>query len=116
MSSESNNFLVFCTSHYQPHVEQVSQPLHCEHSGLDKGSSQGAVLCPGGCVAASSSGSVVKNLPAMQGTWVLLLGWEDPLEEEEATHCRMLAWEIPRTEEPGGLPSMEWKATQTKQN
>ena len=52
------------------------------------------------------SGSAVKNLPAMQETWVLSLGWEDTLEEEEATHSRMLAWEIPQTEEPGVLQSM----------
>ena len=49
---------------------------------------------------------VVKNLPAMQETqkmWVPTPGWEDPLEEEMATHCSILAREIPRTEEPGGL-------------
>ena len=34
------------------------------------------------------------------------LGWEDPLEEEMETHSRILAWEIPWTEEPGGLQSM----------
>ena len=38
-----------------------------------------------------------------QETWVLSLGWEDPLEEEMATHSSILAWKIPRTEEPGGL-------------
>ena len=37
--------------------------------------------------------------------WVLSLGWEDPLEEEVVTHSSMLAWEIPWTEEPGGLES-----------
>ena len=36
---------------------------------------------------------MVKNLPAMQETWVLSLGWEDPLEEEMATHCSILAGE-----------------------
>ena len=41
----------------------------------------------------------------MQETWVQLLGLEDPLEEEMATHSSILAWEIPRTEEPGGLQS-----------
>ena len=51
-------------------------------------------------------GSVVKNLPAMQETWVGSLGWEDPLEEGMATHSSFLAWRIPRTEKPGGLPSM----------
>ena len=35
--------------------------------------------------------------------WVLSLGWEDPLEEEMATHSSILAWKIPWTEEPGGL-------------
>ena len=49
---------------------------------------------------------VVKNLPAMQETWVQSLGWEDPLEEEMATHSSILAWKIPWTEEPGGLQSM----------
>ena len=45
----------------------------------------------------------VKNLPAMRETWVKSLGWEDPLEEEMATHSSTLTWEIPWTEEPGGL-------------
>ena len=49
---------------------------------------------------------LVKNLPAMQETWVWFLGWEDPLEKEMATHSSILAWKIPRTEEPGGLLSM----------
>ena len=49
----------------------------------------------------------VKNLPAMQETWVQSLGQENPLEKEMATHCSILAWKIPRTEEPGGLQSME---------
>ena len=38
-----------------------------------------------------------------------MLGQEDPLEEEMATHSRILAWEIPWTEEPGGLQFMESK-------
>ena len=49
---------------------------------------------------------LVKNLPAMQETWVQFLGWEDPLEKEMATHSSILAWRIPRTEEPGRLQSM----------
>ena len=47
----------------------------------------------------------VKNPPAMQETWVLSLGWEDPLEKEMTTHSSILAWKIPWTEEPGGLQS-----------
>ena len=52
---------------------------------------------------------MVNNLPAMQETWVQSLGWEDPLEEGMTTHSRILAWEIPWTEEPGGLQSMGWQ-------
>ena len=48
-------------------------------------------------------GSVVKNLPAKQETWVRFLGWEDPLEKGMATQSSILAWEISWTEEPGGL-------------
>ena len=50
-------------------------------------------------------GSVVKNLTAMQETWVRSLGWEDPLEDGMATHSSIPAWRIPRTEEHGGLHS-----------
>ena len=48
----------------------------------------------------------VKNLPATQETQVRLLGREDALEKGMATHSSVLAQRIPRTEEPGGLPSM----------
>jgi len=48
---------------------------------------------------------MVKNLPAMQETSVLSLNWEDPLEKGMATHSSILAWRIPRTEEPGRLQS-----------
>ena len=48
----------------------------------------------------------IKRLPAMLETWVRSLGWEDPLEKEMATHSRIIAWEIPWTEEPGGLQLM----------
>ena len=43
---------------------------------------------------------------AVQETQVQSLGWEDPLEEGMATHSSILAWRIPRTEEPGGLQSI----------
>ena len=49
---------------------------------------------------------LVKNLPAMQETWVQSLGWEDPLEEGMATHSSILAWRIPWTEAPDRLQSM----------
>ena len=48
-------------------------------------------------------GSVVKNPPAVQEIWVLSLSLENLLEKEMATHSSILAWEIPWTEEPGGL-------------
>ena len=49
---------------------------------------------------------MAKNLLAMQKTWVQSLGGEDPLEKEMATYSRILAWEIPWTEEPDELQSM----------
>ena len=49
---------------------------------------------------------LVKNLPAVQETRVRLLGRDDPLEKETATLSRILAWEIPWTEEPGRLQSI----------
>ena len=52
---------------------------------------------------ASLLAQMVKNLPSVEETWVQSLGWEAPLEEGLATHSSILAWRIPRTEEPGGL-------------
>ena len=48
----------------------------------------------------------VKHLPTMQETWARSLGQEDLLEKEMATHSSILAWKIPRTEEPGRLQPM----------
>ena len=56
----------------------------------------------------------VKNLPAMQETWVRSLSWEDPLEESVATHSSILAWRIPWTEEPGGLQSVGSQKSRTQ--
>ena len=58
---------------------------------------------------ASLVAQTVKNLPAMQETWVCSLCWEDPLEKGMATHSSILARRIPWTEEPGGLQSMGHK-------
>ena len=55
----------------------------------------------------------LKRLPAMQETWVLSLGREDPLEKEMATYFSILAWKVQRTEEPGGLQSMGSQKSQT---
>ena len=60
-------------------------------------------------IKASQVTQLVKNPPAMWETWVWSLGWKDPLEKGKATHSSTLAWKIPRTKEPGGLPSMGWQ-------
>ena len=49
---------------------------------------------------------MLRSLRVTRETLVQSLGWEDPLEMEVATHSNILAWEIPQTEEPGGLQSM----------
>ena len=49
---------------------------------------------------------MVKNLPVMRETWIRSLCQEDPQEKEMVTHSSILAWRIPGTAEPGGLPSM----------
>ena len=57
---------------------------------------------------------IVKNLPAMQETWVWSMGHEDPLEKEMATCSSILAWEILQTEEPtSGLHFMGSQKSQT---
>ena len=55
---------------------------------------------------ASRVAQMVKNLPAVQETWVQPLHWEDPLEKRMAIHSSILAWRIPGTKEHGGLQSM----------
>ena len=79
----------------------------------DPGSFPGSGRSPGEGIGdpfqyslASLVAQMVKNLPAMQETWVLSLGWEDPLEEGTATHSSILAQRIPWTEEPDRLQSM----------
>ena len=55
----------------------------------------------------------VKNLPAMQETWVQSLHQDDPLKKGMATHSSILTWEIPCSEEPGGLQSMGLQESNT---
>ena len=62
-----------------------------------------------GLVWTSLVAQMVKNLPAMQETWVQSLDWDDPLQNGMATYCSILAWRIPWTEEPGGLQSMGYQ-------
>ena len=67
-------------------------------------------MCVCVCVCVRLPGSsMVKKLPAvqeLQETQVCSLDWDNPLEEEMATHSSILTWRIPRTEEPGGLQSV----------
>ena len=65
-----------------------------------------APFIPEQSMGASLMTQMVKNLPAMQETWVWSLSWEDLLETGMATLSSILAWRIPRTEEPGGLQFM----------
>ena len=55
------------------------------------------------CIWAFLVAQGVKNMPAMQETWVRSLPWEDPLEKGKATHSSIFAWRISWTEEPGRL-------------
>ena len=64
--------------------------------------------------ASFMAGSVLKHLPASAGDAGQSLGWEDPLEKEMTSHSSILAWEIPWTEEHGGLQSMESQKSQTQ--
>ena len=57
-------------------------------------------------MVASLVAQLVKNLPAVQESWVQSLGGENPLEKEMATHSSILAWRFPWREEPGGLQSI----------
>ena len=63
--------------------------------------------CGAGAIWASLVAQMVKNMPAMRETCVQSLGQKDPLKKGMATHCSILAWRIPWTDEPGGLQSME---------
>ena len=69
-----------------------------------------SIPAPGGSSLIAQS---VKNLPAMQETWVQFLGGEDPLVKEMATHSSVLTWRIPCAEEPGRLQSMGLQVSDT---
>ena len=56
---------------------------------------------------ASLVAQLIKNLPAMQGTWIRSLGWEDSLEEGKATHSSILAWRIPWIIQSMGLKELD---------
>ena len=90
-------------------------PQHEELQGLREEALLQRVSPPwagavGRAFRASLVAQMVKRLSAMQDTWVLSLGQEDPLEKEMAAHSSRLAWKIPWTEEPGGLQSVEFQS------
>ena len=89
----------------------LGNPMDCSPPGSSIHGIFQAIVLEWGAIAFSSIGAslvaqVVKNLPAMQETWVRSLGWEDPLEKEMSIHSSTIAWKIPWMEEPGGLQSM----------
>ena len=79
---------------------------------------EGIVICVPFCIHDSAQVAlVVKNQPTNAGdieTRVPFLGWEDPLEKEMATDSNIIAWQTPRTEEPGGLQSMGSQSDRTQ--
>ena len=88
-----------------PH-SSVSKESACNAG--DTGSIPGSRRSPGERIGyplqyswASLEAQLVKNLPAMQETWVRSLGWEDPLEKGNTTHSSILAWRIPRGPQGG---------------
>ena len=96
------------------YVFAVVLGLHCCAWAFSSCSERGLLCCDAGAsivVASLVAGAflvaqTVKNLAAMQETWVRSVGWEDPLEKGMATHCSILAWRIPWTEQPWALQSM----------
>ena len=90
--------------YFSPLENKANSPPHSEgyfQSGLSQMLHIGKVKCCTLPLVAQR----VKNLPALQETWVRSLGREDPLEEGKATHSSILAWRISWTEEAGGLQS-----------
>ena len=96
--------------------EGTGNPLQCSclENPRDRGACWAAVygvaqsrtrlkLLSSSSSSASLLAQTVKNLPAMQETWIQFLGWEDPLGKGMATLSGSLAWRIPLTEEPGRL-------------
>ena len=63
-------------------------------------------ICKGVSLRASLVAELVKNLPAVQESWVHSLGQEDSLQKEMANHSSIPVWKISWAEEPGGLQSM----------
>ena len=95
-----------------PSLRNTALNTECKHRGYLKKpkekSGTSMIRCWASLVA-----HLLKNLPAVQETWVWSLSWEDLLEKEMATHSSILAWRIPWTEESGRLQSMELEESDT---
>ena len=90
--------MISVSFHLQTSGGYLSQERFISCFQRDREEGQGVPL------ALAFFGSAVKNLPAMQETRVLSLGWEDPLQKGMATHSSILAWRLPWTEEPWYSP------------
>ena len=89
-------------------LQQLGHTGICKSSGSPQSQSQWPSF------RTSLVAQTVKRLPTMQETRVQSLGREDPLEKEMAIHSSILAWEVPWTEEPGGLHSTGSQKSQTR--
>ena len=81
-------YSILCGKHYDVHLAKKKTETSVNWSIFTSG--------------ASLMAETVKNMPAVREAWVQSLGQEDPQEQRMATHSSVPAWEIPRTEEPGG--------------
>ena len=97
------NFRVLCSQWIHGYLQKhINSEFHGTTQGLK--SPLSVTLQPDKLLkGASQMVQMVKNLPAMQETWVQSLDHENPLEKEMENHSSILAWRIPWTEEPGGL-------------
>ena len=102
LSNEPSLLLALLGSHYHTSISNLSEPKDpfCHQRTLQP---LPEICCNFSFCVTSLIAQTVKNLPAMQETWVQSLGQEDPLEKEKATHSSIRAQRIPWTEEPGRL-------------
>ena len=100
------------TASHMPRQDWIPEPCALGYQGFpEKGRIHAFALSwsVSSIISDFSGGSVVKNIPAMQKLqemWVQSLSQKDSLEEDMATHYRILAWRIPWTEDPDGLQSI----------
>ena len=99
-------FLSYFTVRGPRHIVLDTHPKKCAHFEVEEMLKRLVCGPPNIHCAGFPGGSVVKNPPPAQGTWVQSLILEDPLEKETATHSSTLAWRFSWTEGPGRLQSM----------